>query len=149
MVTKVEGPGSVRGPQQMKKTTRAGGGTPSGFARHLDEAGATRAASGPAAATSLTDVSAVLGAQETDDATARAAKGRARAEDILDRLEDIRLELLAGGISRERLLHLARMVANRRPQINDPRLAEILDEIDLRAQVELAKLGPAPTGEAR
>jgi hypothetical protein len=49
------------------------------------------------------------------------------------------MELLAGGISREKLLQLSRIVNARRSQITDPKLAAILDDIDLRAQVELAK----------
>jgi hypothetical protein len=40
---------------------------------------------------------------------------------------------------------LAQLVRARRDQVDDPRLIAILDEIELRAAVELAKLaGPAP-----
>ena len=37
---------------------------------------------------------------------------------------------------------LSQVVQSRREEVDDPRLVEILDEIDLRAQVELAKLSP-------
>jgi hypothetical protein len=59
---------------------------------------------------------------------------------MLDRLEDIRHGLLMGAIPRDRLQELAAAVRRQREAIDDPRLVEILDEIELRARVELAKL---------
>jgi hypothetical protein len=81
----------------------------------------------------------VLGVQEIDDALAQASRGKMRALDILDRLEDLRIELLSGAISRDKLMQLSQVVSARRAEVTDPHLAEVLDEIDLRAQVELAK----------
>lgn len=136
MISKIEGPGSVRSTQPVKraaKTSSAGG---TSFAKALDETGETGSVLEVGGTGS---VSGVLGLQEVDDALAHASKGKVRAQDILDRLDDLRIELLTGAISREKLLQLTRIVSNRRNQVNDPRLTEILDEIDLRAQVELAK----------
>ncbi len=63
---------------------------------------------------------------------------------MLDELEQIRLGLLLGQIPRARLEQLAQMVRARREQLDDPKLIAILDEIELRAAVELAKLsGPS------
>ena len=59
---------------------------------------------------------------------------------MLDRLDDIRLGLLTGTVSKERLTELSRMARVRRGETDDPRLVEVLDEIELRAEVELAKL---------
>jgi Class II flagellar assembly regulator len=138
VINKVDGPSPLRGAQPVRRAvkTESSGGT--SFARTLEETSGLKEAAATGAAMG---VSGILGIQEVDDALARAAKGKARAFDILDRLEDIRLELLAGGISKDRLLQLSRMVSARRESISDPKLAEILDDIDLRAQVELAKLG--------
>lgn len=136
MISKIEGPGGVRSSQPVKRTAKTSGASGASFAKHLDEtdeATATHGVSGTGA------VSGILGVQEVDDALAHASKGKLRAQDILDRLEDLRIELLTGAISKEKLLQLARVVNNHRSKLNDPRLAEILDEIDLRAQVELAK----------
>lgn len=138
MIDKVEGPGALRGtsaPREIRRPARVGG---TGFVKHLGPAQESGGLSGLAA---LGTISPVMGLQEIDDALARAKRGKNRAQNILDQLEDIRLELLIGGLSKGRLLQLAHMVTSRRPDIEDPRLAEILDEIDLRAQVELAKLG--------
>jgi hypothetical protein len=48
--------------------------------------------------------------------------------------------LLAGGIPRATLNRLANAVTRRRESFADPHLQSVLDEIELRAHVELAKL---------
>ena len=48
--------------------------------------------------------------------------------------------LLTGGLSRDRLAKLAQMLRQPRDQALDPEVAEVLAEIELRAEVELAKL---------
>lgn len=136
MINKIEGPGPIRTTQPVRKTSKSKGASGTSFAKHLDETGEAGAAHGVAGTGA---VSSVLGVQEVDDALAHASRGKLRAQDILDRLEDLRIQLLTGTISREKLVQLSRIVSTRRGQITDPRLAEILDEIDLRAQVELAK----------
>ena len=136
MISKIDGPGSIRTTQTIKRAAKAGSSSGPSFARHLDE---TAESSGAHGVSSTNAVSGVLGAQEVDDALAHEAKGKLRAEDILDRLDELRVELLTGSLSRAKLTQLSRIVLARRGQVKDPRLAEILDEIDLRAQVELAK----------
>ena len=139
MIEKIDGLGSVKTTQPIKRVAKSNAASGAAFAKQLgetEETGATNAISG------TSSVSGILGVQEVDDALAQASKGKMRAEDILDRLEDLRLELLSGGISRDKLMQLTRIVNIRRSQIKDPRLAEILDAIDLRAQVELAKYSP-------
>ena len=136
MISKIEGPGSARPTQTIRRAGKTGAAGGAGFARHLDEsseAGASHGISGTGA------VSGVLGVQEVDDALAHASRGKLRAQDILDRLENLRMELLTGTVSRDKLLQLTHVVSARRAEVTDPKLGEILDEIDLRAQVELAK----------
>ncbi|WP_114391700.1 flagellar assembly protein FliX [Oleisolibacter albus] len=134
---KIEGPGSLR-PGQVRKAQRSGGG--SDFARHLegDEDGTAKLA-GPQTTVGINPLFAL---QEVDDALSGRRKARQRAEDILDRLDELRLGLLTGSFPREKLHDLVRLVQARRAEVDDPRLQEILDEIDLRAQVEIAKLAP-------
>jgi len=139
LISKIDGPGSIRSPQPLKRTAKSDGTSGPSFAKHLDETSESNAASGVSASNTI---SGVLGVQEVDDALAHASKGKLRAQDILDRLDDLRIELLTGSISREKLTQLSRIVTARRGQITDPRLLEVLDEIDLRAQVELAKYAP-------
>ena len=66
------------------------------------------------------------------------AKGRAVF--ILDRLEDIRQGLLLGAISQAGLQELARTISEARGEALDPKMSDILDDIELRAKIELAKL---------
>lgn len=139
MIDKIDGLGGVRTTAPVRRATKSGGSGSTSFAKELDESDDVGASGSIASAN---NISGILGVQEVEDALAHASRGKVRAEDILDRLDDLRLELLAGGISRERLLQLSRIVNARRSQITDPRLAEILDAIDLRAQVELAKYSP-------
>ncbi len=139
MIEKIDGLGSVKTTQPIKRVAKPNAAGGAAFAKQLGESEETGATS---AISSTSSVSGILGVQEVDDALAQASKGKMRAEDILDRLEDLRLELLSGGISRDKLMQLTRIVNLRRGQIKDPRLAEILDAIDLRAQVELAKYSP-------
>ena len=63
-----------------------------------------------------------------------------RAVLILDRLEDIRQGLLIGAISKPRLEELAATIKETRDSALNPEMSDILDEIELRAKVELAKL---------
>jgi len=88
-------------------------------------------------------LTAVLAVQESPDQTAKRARQRARerAGNVLDQLDEIRLGLLMGTIPAARLEGLAQLVRAKREQVADPRLNQLLDDIELRAAVELAKLG--------
>ena len=88
---------------------------------------------------SVGSVDSLLSLQEVGDAASGRSNGLQRASDLLEHLDEIRYGLLVGGLSRSSLLDLARSVRQQRAMIGDPRLAVILDEIELRAAVELAK----------
>jgi hypothetical protein len=65
------------------------------------------------------------------------------ARTLLDELEEVKADLLAGQVSPERLNNLMAMVAQARER-SEPGLDGLLDDIDLRVRVELAKLGLYP-----
>src|SRR5688572_31812023 len=127
-------------------TRRVGTAQPAssgGFAAALhEESGAASGQSAVGGAVGLSGVSSVLALQGTPDSTERRARQRAleRGETMLDKLEEIRLGLLLGTIPQSRLEQLAHLVRAQRELVNDPKLTAILDEIELRAAVELAKL---------
>lgn len=141
VIDRIDGLGGVSKPQATRETRRTSSAKGKGFGKHVDSVQDSEAVGGTSTIGALGAVSQILGLQEIDDALARARRGRVRAQDILDRLEEIRIALLTGSLTEVRLLQLVRMVSVRRPNIDDPKLAEILDEIDLRAKVELAKFG--------
>jgi class II flagellar assembly regulator FliX len=95
----------------------------------------------PAAApTTVSALDALLTVQEIPDAIAGRRRAVQRGDALLDRLEDVRLALLTGVLPRERLEQLSRLAGTSRAAVTDPRLAAVLDDIDLRVAVELAKL---------
>lgn len=119
---------------------RSGGG----FTQMLEaRPSSTATVTGTAAAGTLDTLLAV---QEAESSHERRARARRRANDLLEGLDQIRDGLLNGQISPERLDALASMVASHRDEVDDPHLAELLDEIELRVQVELAKLDCARGG---
>jgi hypothetical protein len=138
-VTKVHSPKAAA--VERKRKTPAPGGVK--FSSYLD-----RPADGvgetlpPAAGAAISPVQSILAAQEAtdhDDANARRQLYR-RGDDILERLDEIRRDILAGAVSRARLENLSQMLRTRRATIADPKLLEIIREIELRAEVEIAKL---------
>jgi len=141
---KVTGPGPVRNntiQRTRKGADRAGKG---GFADEVaatdTEPAATTQVRGPSA---LAPVDALIALQEVDDATSGRKRALGRGRDILDLLDNIRHGLLIGGISRGKLDDLVRAVKSERQEIDDPKLQAVLDEIELRAAVELAKYDQA------
>ncbi len=136
---KITGPGPIRTTAEAGRL-RKKAPKDADFAKELDSGGSEPVAKA-AGQTRVTSVDALLALQEVPDATARRSAGVRRAEDILDRLNEVRIGLLEGSIPRERLHQLLDMVRKRREAIDDPKLSAVLDEIELRAAVELAKLG--------
>ncbi|MEQ8813761.1 MAG: flagellar assembly protein FliX [Thalassobaculum sp.] len=128
--TKGTGIGGIR---RSGKSGKTGG---SEFSKLLDETAEAGQAAGPSG---VQPVDSVLSVQEVGDREGGRRRARERADLLLDRLEDIRHGLLIGAIPHDRLQELATAMRQQRETIDDPQLKEILDEIELRARVELAK----------
>ena len=100
---------------------------------------ATRQAPAVAGTAGLGRIDGILALQEVPDPSARRKRAIRRAEELLDELDQIRLGLLTGRIPLADLQRLSHSLAQQREAVDDPRLAEALGEIELRAAVELAK----------
>ena len=140
---KISGYGPTSGPGQAKRTGKTDKSSNSAFAKQLSETfGAAEEAHAVETPPSVGNIDALLAVQAADDSLEREARRRLiqRGEDILDQLEEVRHGLLMGSIPKDKLMALAQMVRSRRDNVADPRLAAVLDEIELRAGVELAKL---------
>lgn len=87
-------------------------------------------------------VDSIFALQEVPDAVDRRSRGllRQHGEDLLSRLDELRIAILAGAVPKERLTQLAQRLRQKRQESDDPKLNEIIDEIELRAEVEIAKL---------
>jgi hypothetical protein len=134
---KIDPTGPARGAGSVRRSEKSGATRSGEFARHLDSPAAGTGVSGgnPVGA-----VNTFLSIQEVDDPLHSRKRAKQRAEDILDELDAMRDGLLSGTLARESIIRLAGLVRMRRPDVTDPALKEVLDEIELRAEVELAKL---------
>lgn len=134
---KIDPSAPSRAPSVRRSRVERGQAASKSFKTHLDS-GAEEAASvsdAPSVA-----VNPLLSVQEVGDATTDTARARAQGAAILDRLDELRHGLLMGFVPKERLMELSRLVREGRVEVQDERLTEILDHIELRAEVELAKL---------
>ncbi len=86
-------------------------------------------------------VDALLTLQEVSEDPGGRYRGRRRGEALLDQLDELRLGLLVGSLPLATVERLAAVAEAKRGQVDDPHLARVLDEIEIRAAVELAKLG--------
>jgi hypothetical protein len=108
----------------------------------------SRGVAGLGATPALAAVDALLALQEAapmgDAIAAPRRRAIKRGEDMLDILDDIKLALLMGRVPQAKLTRLLGIVEGRQGFVSDPRLADILGQIELRARVELAKFGSFP-----
>ena len=89
----------------------------------------------------LATVDALLALQGEGDASERKRRSVQRGNDLLDALDRLKAALLSGRVSTADLQAIAARLAERRELSGDPRLDELISHIELRAQVEMAKLG--------
>ncbi len=90
----------------------------------------------------MTSADAIFAAQMVSDEEERQKRNKLvkKGNDLLDSLEDIRQSLLVGEIDKDKLINISRLVKQKDTETNDPKLQEIIQEIELRVEVELAKL---------
>jgi hypothetical protein len=83
---------------------------------------------------------ALLALQAVGDPLERRRRAVRRADKILDVLGEVKVALLDGDLSPATLERLSRAVREQREATEDPGLEDILNEIETRAAVEMAKL---------
>ena len=135
---KVEGPGKSQSASKSKKSSGSSSGVD--FSRYISTG--EDSSTPVSTAQSISQIDALLAVQGAEDPTERAARSRmqARSEKILDELEKVRMAMLSGTLTLGHMVEIADVIASHRERVQDPVLTDIMDEIDLRAQVELAKM---------
>lgn len=134
-VSGASGVGSAGGPGKARP---AGG---SGF--QLPQVGG---ASGPtqaaraASVAGVMSVDALLALQDVGGPTERKRRAVRRAGRILDILDEVKLDMLSGHVTSGQLDKLMLAVREQRDGTEDPKLEGVLNEIETRAAVEMAKL---------
>ncbi len=108
------------------------------FAEALTQETSTSAANAPQTVTTVDNLFVLQ--EVAEDLTGRRRAAMKRGNSLLDRLDDVRIALLTGSLPRGQLESLRHMAKERGELLNDPQLQSILDEIELRVAVELAKL---------
>jgi hypothetical protein len=132
----------ITGPRRIDsvrtaRTSRAVSTDGKGFA---PEESTQAAASGLTGTGPIAAVDTILALQGLDDSSEQRRRGARHGEQLLRLLDEVRDGLLVGAIPKTMLHRLATATAARRESFADPKLQGILEEIELRALVELAKL---------
>ncbi|MTI19268.1 flagellar assembly regulator FliX [Rhodobacteraceae bacterium RKSG542] len=134
--TSLTGTGAI---QPAKRKVKDGQGSSEAFSLDADPQ-ETIAAAATGSAASLNGVDALLALQELDGPAPDSRKALRQGYDLLDELEQLKLSLLEGRVSPQQLdkiLNLVRM----RVASGNRELDETLGQIEVRARIELAKLG--------
>jgi Class II flagellar assembly regulator. len=135
---KVSGTSGVGAPSGPGKAKPAGG---EGFQLGPSAAAAGAAQVARAAGVAgVMSVDAILALQDIGGPLERKKRAVSRAGRILDVLEDVKIALLSGDVSLNDLERLKQAVHDERLATDDERLEGVLNEIETRAAVELAKL---------
>ena len=120
--------------------TRSSG---SGVAFHVND-GTTAARPGALSqAAPAQDIGSLLALQAVEDPLMKKKKLVRRGTQLLDTLDAIKADLLVGKVSDGRLNQLMALIGQAR-ESGGPGIDGILDDIELRARVELAKRGLYP-----
>ncbi|HVY34709.1 MAG TPA: flagellar assembly protein FliX [Caulobacteraceae bacterium] len=136
---KISGPNGASSTGSARPARPAAGGTfaPTG----ADDAGPADEARRLESLEGVITLSALLALQGVDDPLSKRKRAVGRAGRILDLLDELKLALIDGGASPAMLDRLVGAVREERAVTEDARLDAVLDQIETRAAVELAKLG--------
>ena len=91
----------------------------------------------------MTGIDAILALQAADGPLTGRKKALRRGASLLDSLEEMRTDLLIGRIDAGRLDRMSAILSEARER-SLPGLDAVLDDIELRVRVELAKVGRYP-----
>ena len=134
---RITGPNGPAAPAAGGTARRSATGTFS-----LPEQGATATPAGAGGARTVGGIEALMalqgvgGVENVDERRRRAVK---RGHTALDLLDEMKIGLLSGRLEPAMLLRLKAAAADLKDLSGDPQVDQVLAEIDLRVEVELAK----------
>ena len=130
----------VTSASEAKKKPKAGGASSSAFADALSNANSSSSGTSEVSGVSATaSVGNLLALQEVSDDDYERAQTIRQGQDLLKSLDSLRQSLLLGNVPSSTLETLEGRLKIQRAQTVDPKLHAIMDDIELRAAVELAK----------
>lgn len=104
-----------------------------------DTAGASETR-GPSAPRAVGGIDALIALQGVEDPLERRQRAVRRGKSALDVLDDLKIGLLAGNFDRAMVQRLRDAAAELKSGSGDAGLDQVLSEIELRVEVELAKV---------
>ena len=138
---RISGPNGPAAPAAAPAARRASAGS---FSLPQEEAASTPA--GTSSVRTVGGIDALMALQGVEGVlTAEERRRRAvkRGNTALDLLDEMKLGLLSGRLDPGMLLRLKSAAADLKDASGDPRIDQVLAEIDLRVEVELAKVETA------
>lgn len=133
---KIENTGSLR-PGNLKKASTLSKSGKSDFVSHLGEE--EKAIDSLSSLSSLNPLESLFVLQEITEDQADRRKAYRKATTLLEKLEDLRFSLLEGKLPLKIMQNLQKLVMKEKEINTDPKIQEILQDIELRVMVELAK----------
>jgi hypothetical protein len=109
---------------------------------HLDSADSAKPQAAIPTLRTVGGIDALVALQGFDDPAERRRRAVGKGKAALDVLDQIKLGLLAGTLDPGNLNRLRAAAEQLKDRSGEPGLDEVLSEIELRAEVELAKLSP-------
>lgn len=125
------------------KTRRAGDGS---FT--LNTAGSTQSSKAAGAALGIHSVDALMALQGVEDATERRKRFARKGTSALDLLDSLKVEILEGRVGLETLRRLEVTMQGLVERSGEAGLDDVLDAIQVRVAVEIAKRKPASASAA-
>jgi hypothetical protein len=138
---RIQGPAAALAPGSSPAGKRAASGTFS-----LEAESAARSATATSGTRSIGGIDALLALQGVEEPSERRRKAVKRGKSALDALDALKLGLLSGTFDTGALARLKAVTSTLTEPSGDPSLDAVLAEIELRAQVELAKIGMPQSG---
>jgi hypothetical protein len=108
----------------------------------LNEGEASRASGSPVGLRSVGGIDALMALQGLEDPTERRKQAVRRGRVALDALDELKVGLLGGMLSQATLSKLQSAAGFLKGSSGDDSLDAVLDEIELRVEVEIAKMTP-------
>jgi len=109
----------------------------------VNEESAARAAAAPASLRTVGGIDALIALQGVEDPAERRRHAVKRGRLALDALDELKIGLLGGELTPSTLQKLKAVAAHLKDGSGESGLDGVLAEIELRVEVEIAKLAPA------
>src|SRR5262249_7923430 len=135
---RISGPNGPAAPASSGAARRTSAGS---FSLPQDDA--TPAPAGPGAVRTVGGIEALMALQGVESAEERRRRAVKRGHTALDLLDEMKLALLSGRLRSAKVHKFPAAAAGLKDLSGDPRIDQVLAEIDLRVEVELAKVESA------